>query len=173
MALCRLLYWCFALQHCTSTPNAGDLFPCAQQLFGRCPQLSLMVSFCQIATCCPRGPAQQCTGYTGTKLGEREGAAPFCSVPGRPHLQCCAQAWGPQGRRDAGLLERVQRRAREGACIEEPTENHSQEALICQPKRELKPGAPTSSPVSLIPSYATWEQSAARSQSGFCHLRDY
>ena len=30
----------------------------------------------------------------------------------RPHLQCCAQAWGPQDRRDAELLERVQRRAR-------------------------------------------------------------
>ena len=31
---------------------------------------------------------------------------------GGPPLQCCAQAWGPQDRRDAELLERVQRRAR-------------------------------------------------------------
>jgi len=43
---------------------------------------------------------------------EREGVVPLCSAPGRPHLQCCAQAWGPQDRRDAELLERVQRRAR-------------------------------------------------------------
>lgn len=33
MVLCRLLYWFFALRHSTSTPNAGDGFPCAQQLF--------------------------------------------------------------------------------------------------------------------------------------------
>ena len=30
---------------------------------------------------------------------------PLCSAPGRPHLQCCAQAWGPQDRRDVELLE--------------------------------------------------------------------
>ena len=36
---------------------------------------------------------------------------PFCSAPGKPHLQCCVQAWGPQYRKDVELLERVQRRA--------------------------------------------------------------
>lgn len=34
MVLCRLLYWFFALRHCTSTPNAGDLFSSTQQLLG-------------------------------------------------------------------------------------------------------------------------------------------
>ena len=29
----------------------------------------------------------------------------------RPHLECCVQAWGPQYRREAELLEQVQRRA--------------------------------------------------------------
>lgn len=32
MVLCRLLYWFFALRHCTSTPNAGDLFSSVQRL---------------------------------------------------------------------------------------------------------------------------------------------
>ena len=42
---------------------------------------------------------------------EREGVVPLCSAPGRPHLQCCAQAWGPQHRKDVELMEWVQRRA--------------------------------------------------------------
>ena len=38
---------------------------------------------------------------------------PFCSAPGKPHLQCCVQAWGPQYRKDVEVLEQVQGRAME------------------------------------------------------------
>ena len=39
----------------------------------------------------------------------RDVIVPFNSTLMRPHLQYCIQIWGPQHRKDVGLLERVQR----------------------------------------------------------------
>ena len=47
----------------------------------------------------------------GEASRERGGTVPFCFALVRPHLQYCAQDWGPQYRRDAELLEWDQRKA--------------------------------------------------------------
>lgn len=40
----------------------------------------------------------------------REVILHLCSVPVRPHLECCIQMWSPQYRGDMDLLECIQRR---------------------------------------------------------------
>jgi len=43
----------------------------------------------------------------------REVILSLCSIPMRPHLECCIQVWGPWHKRDMDLLECVYRRGAE------------------------------------------------------------
>ena len=47
-----------------------------------------------------------------------DGIVPLFSAFVRPHLEYCNQAWGPQHRKDAELLQRFQKRLRMECCVQ-------------------------------------------------------
>jgi len=58
----------------------------------------------------------------GVAAGQGRGLYPFALV--RPHLEYCVLAWGPQHKKDAELLERVQNRP--GRCSEGRGTSHEE-----------------------------------------------
>ena len=65
----------------------------------------------QYALAAQKDNCGQSTIKKGVASRQREVIVPLYSALVRPCVEYCAQAWGPQYRKDVELLERVQRRA--------------------------------------------------------------